>query len=131
MLAKLTARDYMTKNPFVLKPDTDVFEAIRQFIERKITGVPVVDESGQLVGLFSELDCMKAVATASYFEEMPGKIGDLMTTEFQRVPPTISIVELAELFSQAALRQFPVVEEGKLVGIISRVDVLRALVKNW
>ena len=87
MLAKLTARDYMTKNPFVLKPDTDVFEAIRQFIERKITGVPVVDESGQLVGLFSELDCMKAVATASYFEEMPGKIGDLMTTEFQRVPP--------------------------------------------
>lgn len=131
MLAKLTARDYMTKNPFVLKPDTDVFEAIRQFIERKITGVPVVDESGQLVGLFSELDCMKAVATASYFEEMPGKIGDLMTTEFQRVPPTISIVELAELFSQAALRQFPVVEEGKLVGIISRVDVLKALVKNW
>jgi CBS domain-containing protein len=131
MLAKLTARDYMTKNPFVLKPDTDVFEAIRQFIERKITGVPVVDESGQLVGLFSELDCMKAVATASYFEEMPGKIGDLMTTEFQRVPPTISIVELAELFSQATLRQFPVVDEGKLVGVISRVDVLRALVKNW
>ena len=131
MLAKLTARDYMTKNPFVLKPDTDVFEAIRQFIERKITGVPVVDESGQLVGLFSELDCMKAVATASYFEEMPGKIGDLMTTEFQRVPPSISMVELAELFSQAALRQFPVVEEGKLVGIISRVDVLKALVKNW
>jgi CBS domain-containing protein len=131
MLAKLTARDYRTKNPFVLKPDTDVFEAIRQFIERKITGVPVVDESGQLVGLFSELDCMKAVATASYFEEMPGKIGDLMTTEFQRVPPTISIVELAELFSQATLRQFPVVEEGKLVGIISRVDVLKALVKNW
>jgi CBS domain-containing protein len=131
MLAKLTARDYMTKNPFVLKPDTDVFEAIRQFIERKITGVPVVDESGQLVGLFSELDCMKAVATASYFEEMPGKIGDLMTTEFQRVPPTISIVELAELFSQAALRQFPVVEGEKLVGIISRVDVLKALVKNW
>lgn len=131
MLAKLTARDYMTKNPFVLKPDTDVFDAIRQFIERKITGVPVVDESGQLVGLFSELDCMKAVATASYFEEMPGKIGDLMTTEFQRVPPTISIVELAELFSQAALRQFPVVEGEKLVGIISRVDVLKALVKNW
>jgi CBS domain-containing protein len=131
MLAKLTARDYMTKNPFVLKPDTDVFEAIRQFIERKITGVPVVDESGQLVGLFSELDCMKAVATASYFEEMPGKIGDLMTTEFQRVPPTISIVELAELFSQATLRQCPVVDEGKLVGVISRVDVLRALVKNW
>ena len=131
MLAKLTARDYMTKNPFVLKPDTDVFEAIRQFIERKITGVPVVDESGQLVGLFSELDCMKAVATASYFEEMPGKIGDLMTTEFQHVPPTISIVELAELFSQAALRQFPVVEGEKLVGIISRVDVLKALVKNW
>jgi CBS domain-containing protein len=131
MLAKLTARDYMTKNPFVLKPDTDVFEAIRQFIERKITGVPVVDESGQLVGLFSELDCMKAVATASYFEEMPGKIGDLMTTEFQRVSPTISIVELAELFSQAALRQFPVVEGEKLVGIISRVDVLKALVKNW
>jgi CBS domain-containing protein len=131
MLAKLTARDYMTHNPFVLKPDTDVFDAIRQFIDRKITGVPVIDEAGQLVGLFSEIDCMKAVAAASYFEEMPGKIGDLMTTEFQSVAPTISIVELAELFTRATLRQFPVVENGRLVGVISRVDVLRALVKNW
>jgi CBS domain-containing protein len=131
MLAKLTAREYMTPNPMVLKPDTDVFEAIRQFIAKKITGMPVVDDAGRLLGLFSEQDCMKAVAAASYFEEAPGEVKDLMTTEFESVSPSLSIVELADLFSRSTLRQFPVVDQGRLVGMISRVDVLRALVKNW
>ena len=131
MLAKLTVQEYMSKNPFVLKPDTDVFEAIAHFIERKITGVPVVNDAGQLLGLFSELDCMKAATAAAYFEEMPGKIGDLMTTEFRSVSLHVSIVELAETFSTSSLRQLPVVENERLVGVISRVDVLRAMVKNW
>lgn len=131
MLAKLTVRDYMTPKPLVFKPETDVFEAIRQLIAHKITGAPVVDEQGRLLGLFSELDCMRVVASASYFEDMPGKIQDIMTTAIESVGGNTSIVELADMFARSPLRQMPVVDEGRLVGVISRVDVLRALVANW
>lgn len=131
MLAKLTVRDYMTPKPLVFKSETDVFEAIRQLIAHKITGAPVVDEQGRLLGLFSELDCMRVVASASYFEDMPGKVQDIMTTEIESVNGNTSIVELADMFARSALRQLPVVDDGRLVGVISRVDVLRALVANW
>lgn len=131
MLAKLTVRDYMTAHPVVFKPETDIFGAIRQLISHKITGAPVVDDQGRLLGLFSELDCMRVVASASYFEEMPGKVHDIMTSDIEVVTGNTSIVELAEIFARSNLRQLPVVENGQLVGVISRVDVLKALVANW
>lgn len=131
MLANLTVREYMTRNLVVFTPETDIFGAIRQLIENKITGAPVVDASGQLLGLFSELDCMRVVASASYFEEMPGKVQDIMTTEIEAVQGNTSIVELADMFARSNLRQLPVLENGQLAGVISRVDVLKALVKHW
>jgi len=131
MLANLTVREYMTRNLVVFTPETDIFGAIRQLIENKITGAPVVDASGQLLGLFSELDCMRVVASASYFEEMPGKVQDIMTTEIEAVQGNTSIVDLADMFARSNLRQLPVLENGQLAGVISRVDVLKALVKHW
>ena len=131
MLANLTVREYMTKNPLVFQPDTDVFAAIRTLIDYKITGAPVVDGSGKLIGLFSELDCMRVVTNASYHEEMPGKVGESMTTDFEPVNANTSIVELADQFTRSHLRQLPVVENGHVLGVISRVDILKALIANW
>ena len=131
MLANLTVSEYMTKNPQVFQPDTDVFAAIRTLIKYKITGAPVVDGSGKLIGLFSELNCMKVATNASYHEEMPGKVGEFMTTDFEPVNANTSIVELADQFSRSHLRQLPVVEHGHLLGVISRVDILKALIANW
>lgn len=131
MLANLTVREYMTANPVVFSPDTDVFAAIRELIGRKITGAPVVDGKGKLIGIFSELDCMKITLAAAYHEEMPGKIAEFMTTDFHAVDGETSIAEVAEQFTQSNLRQFPVVEEGHLVGVISRVDILKALLQAW
>lgn len=131
MLAKLTVREYMTPNPVVFKPETDIFEAIRKLMAHKITGAPVVDGQGRILGLFSELDCMKVVARAAYFEEMPGSVQDSMTTDLEEVVGNTSIVELADIFARSSLRQLPVIDDGKLVGVISRVDVLKALVTNW
>ncbi len=131
MLAKLTVREYMTPNPVVFKPETDIFEAIRKLMAHKITGAPVVDGQGRILGLFSELDCMKVVARAAYFEEMPGSVQDSMTTDLEEVAGNTSIVELADIFARSSLRQLPVIDDGKLVGVISRVDVLKALVTNW
>lgn len=131
MLANLTVREYMTANPAVFSPETDVFAAIRELINRKITGAPVVDAKGKLVGVFSEVECMKVTLSAAYHEEMPGKIAEFMTTDFQAVDGETGIAEVADLFTKSNLRQFPVVEEGHLIGVISRVDILKALLKVW
>lgn len=131
MLANLTVHEHMTPNPLVFGPDTDVFSAVRELISHKITGAPVMDAKGKLVGLFSELDCMRIAVSASYHEEMPGKVGACMTTDIKAVDGDTSILEVAETFAQSNLRTLPVIEEGRLVGVISRVDVLKALVANW
>jgi CBS domain-containing protein len=130
MLANISVREYMTTKPLVFSPDLDVFEAIRQLISHKITGAPVV-EKGKLLGVFSEFDCMKATVEACYHEGMPGKIRDNMTTDFKPIGADTSILEAAEIFSKSPLRNLPVVDGGQLIGVISRVDILKAAMKIW
>jgi CBS domain-containing protein len=128
MLANITVKDYMTTNPVVFKPDKDVFESIRKLLDYRTTGAPVVDESGKVIGAFSELDCLRLVASSNYYEDMGGKISEFMTKDVTTVSDDASIVEVADLFAKSNLRHFPVMDEdGKLVGVISRVDVLKAL----
>lgn len=131
MLANLTVREYMTVNPTVFHPDMNVFTAIRELVHRKITGAPVLDKQGHIVGVFSELDCMKVTLAAAYHEEMPGQVAEFMTTDFKAIEGETSIAEVAELFTRYSLRQFPVIEKGHLIGVISRVDILKALMKIW
>ncbi len=127
MLAKITVGEYMTSNPVYFRPNTDVYEAIRKLLSHKITGAPVLDEHGKIVGAFSELDCLRITLNSTYYEGMGGKVSEYMTSDVTTVDADTSILELAELFSKSALRHFPVTDNGKLVGVISRVDVLKAL----
>ena len=128
MLAKITIADYMTKNIMTVKKDFDALAAIKQLLEHKITCAPVLDEAGKLVGMFSEKDCMKFVLDSSYNQGMSGKVEDFMSTEILSVDASSSIVDLADKFKDTTLRSYPVFDDKDLVGIVSRTDVLRALV---
>lgn len=128
MLAKITVADYMTTRLITLTKDTDVIEAIKKLLDHKITGAPVVDSKGQLIGMFSEKDGMKVFIESVYDQGMSGKVGEYMTTETINVDAEDSIVDLAEKFETTSVRSFPVFQNGEFVGVISRVDVLRALV---
>ena len=128
MLAKITIADYMTKNIMTVKQDVDALAAIKQLLSHKITCAPVLDDSGKLVGMFSEKDCMKVVLSASYNQGMSGKVSDFMSREILSVNAESSIVDLAEKFQDTTLRSYPVFDDNSLVGIVSRTDVLRALV---
>lgn len=127
MLANITVGEYMTPNPTFFKPDTNVMDAIHKLMQIKSTGAPVLDASGKLVGAFSELDCLRITVNTAYHEDMGGKVSEFMTQDVTAVNKNTSILEVAELFTKSALRHFPVIENGKLVGVISRVDVLKAL----
>lgn len=128
MLAKITVADYMTKRLVTLTKDTDVIDAIKKLLDHKITSAPVIDSKGQLIGMFSEKDGMKVFLESVYDQGMSGKVGEYMTTETINVDAASSIVDLAEKFQKSPIRSFPVFQDGEFVGVISRVDVLRALV---
>lgn len=128
MLSKITVADYMTKRLVSLSKQTNVFDAIKKLLENKITCAPVMDEQGQLIGMFSEKDGMRVVLESIYDQGMPGKVGDFMSTEIISIDANSSIVNLAQKFQSSPVRSYPVFDHGKLVGIISRTDVLRALV---
>jgi CBS domain-containing protein len=127
MLAKIAVADYMSKHPVTVKPETDVSTAIRTMLEHKVTSVPVVDERGKLLGIFSEKDGMKVVVEAAYNQSMAGKVSDFMTQNPTTVGPEESLVDVAAKFQNTPIRSFPVFQNDALVGMISRVDVLRAL----
>ena len=120
--------DYMTKNIMTVNRDTEALSAIQQLLSHKVTCAPVLDDVGKLVGMFSEKDCMKVVLGATYNLGMSGKVEDFMSTEILSVNANSSIVDLADKFKDSSVRSYPVFDDNKLVGIVSRTDVLRALV---
>jgi CBS domain-containing protein len=128
MLAKITVADYMAKRLITLTRDTDVIDAIKKLLDHKITSAPVVDSKGQLIGMFSEKDGIKVFLESVYNQGMSGKVGDYMTTDAISVDANSSIVDLAENFQTSPIRSFPVFQDNEFVGVISRVDVLKALV---
>lgn len=130
MLAKITIADYMTKNIMTVKQDADALASIKQLLDHKITCAPVIDQSGKLVGMFSEKDCMKFVLDASYNQGASGKVSEFMNEDISTVDAEASIFDLADKFKDSSVRSFPVLDDRKMVGIVSRTDVLRAIVSS-
>jgi len=128
MLRSVKAEDYMTTNLITFKPDTDVYEAVQCLLKNRISGAPVVNVSGDLVGMFSEGDCLRSTLNATYYEgQGGGVVSDFMSKEIDTVESDDSIIDIAEYFIKKNRRRLPVVDEGRLVGQISRSDILRAM----
>ncbi len=127
MLKSARVRDYMSGKLVTFAPDTDVLDAIHELVAHRIAGAPVVDDHGNLVGMLSELDCLRVALTAGYHGEHGGPVSDYMTPDPETVDADMSIVDLASRFLESGYRRFPVVKDNRLVGQISRRDVLRAL----
>ena len=126
-LKSCLVRDYMAGQLVTFKPDTDVMDAIHKLVHHRIAGAPVVDDKGDLVGMLSELDCMKVALNAGYYGDWGGPVADYMTKDVESVDAGMNIVDLAQKFLDTGFRRFPVTRKNRLVGQISRRDALRAL----
>ncbi len=126
-LKSCLVRDYMAGHLVTFKPDMDVMDAIHELVKKRIAGAPVVDDKGDLVGMLSELDCMKVALNAGYYGDWGGPVADYMTTDVESVDADMNIVDLAQKFLESGFRRFPVLRNNRLVGQISRRDALRAL----
>ena len=125
-----TVRQYMDTTIPTLSPQTLVLDAVDFLLEHGVTGAPVVDENGQLVGILTEKDCLKVVAHAPEPENVKQHVADFMSTQVKSIPPNMDVYFAAGLFLKESFRRFPVVEDGRLVGAITRYDMLRAIRAN-
>ena len=124
-------RDYMATRLVTLKPDTEILRAVHTLVDRDIAGAPVLDEDGRLVGILTEKDCMKAAVNATYYTDFAGRVSDFMSTDVETVSPDDGIVDIAKKFIESRYHRYPVIENSRLVGQISRRDVMRAIGKLW
>ncbi|NQU56883.1 MAG: CBS domain-containing protein [Rhodospirillales bacterium] len=131
MNGKVTARDYMTRKLVTFTPEMDIHRAIKLLLDKRVSGGPVLDDKGGIVGILSIKDCLKIAFDASYHQEPGGKVEEFMSEAVETIDAGTAIVEVADTFKKSRFRRFPVVEDGRLVGQISRYDVLKALEDLW
>ena len=127
----ITVKDYMSANLITFTPDMPILAAIAQLVEKRVSGAPVVDQRGNLVGMLSEKDCLSIALHTSYHAEEAGTVSEYMQPRVETVDAEASIVEVARLFLTQEYRRYPVLRENRLVGQISRRDALRALQTLW
>jgi CBS domain-containing protein len=118
------------KTDFIsVSPDMDAYEAIHLLLTHHVSALPVVGAEGALVGILSERSCLEAYVRAEYYNSPPALVKDLMTAEVISVKHDTDILAAAALFSEKKFHHLPVLRNSRLVGQISRRDVIRALEK--
>jgi CBS domain-containing protein len=119
----------MVRELVTVRPETDAYHAISLLLKHKISGMPVVDASGKLVGVISERDCLKTFVDSQYHNLPSALVKDLMSVQIETITPDTDVLKIAEIFLHGKFRRLPVVDKGQLVGQVSRRDVLRAIQK--
>jgi len=127
MPEQMSVEAWMSGRLVTVSPDMDVLEAVARLLENRISGAPVVDRLGKLVGMLSEKDCLKVALDAGYHGHWGGRVEEYMSRELTTVQAATSVVDVARMFAESRFRRFPVLKDERLVGQISRRDVLRAL----
>ncbi|MHC4519995.1 MAG: CBS domain-containing protein, partial [Planctomycetota bacterium] len=122
-----TAREVMTSGLLTTRPHASVLEAMSIIVAHGITGLPVVDDNLNLVGMVSEKDLLALFHDP---DVRCRQVGDLMSYDLTAAAATTSVLDVCECLGNSGFRRVPVVERGKLVGIISRSDLIMFILKN-
>ena len=146
----MNVADVMTQKAITVTPETTIAEAARLLVQHRISGLPVVDPGGAVVGVFTEGDLLRRIETGTErrhsgwleFLIAPGrlaeeyahanarKVGDVMTTDVVAVAPQDPLAEVVRLMERHHIKRLPVIEKGRLVGIVSRANLVQALLDN-
>jgi CBS domain-containing protein len=120
--------EFMDQVVPTIGPDMQIMKAVDYLLRHRVTGVPVVDSNGNLLGIITETDLLKLV-TEGIQGQPPTEatVAEYMSTDVVTVPPTMDIYYVAGIFLKNKFRRLPVVEDGKIVGAITRFDLLRVV----
>ena len=127
-LQNILVKDYMSKEVITFQKSDSIFEVKRILLEKKISGAPVINKSGKLIGIISETDIMKQIVDSRYYNMPMSKttISKYMTENVDSISPNETIFDAAEKFLRLKRKRFPVMVSNKILGIISRVDIIAA-----
>lgn len=119
---------YMATKLITFTPDQNIGEVIDAMLKCKISGAPVLDENEQVVGMISEKDCLRVLLGNTYHNHLhrSGKVKDYMSAEVTTISAEMSVIDVAHMFLKTCFRRFPVMHNGRLVGQVSRRDILKA-----
>jgi CBS domain-containing protein len=136
-------KDFMTRRVVTITPDTTLLAAAKLMLEHRVGGLPVLDAADRVIGVFSESDLLREEGEegSPWLDIMVGqdekpaaslqlnkrKVADIMTRKLVTIAPDASIAEACRLLHDHRLRRLPVVASDKIVGMIARVDLLRAV----
>ncbi|HKM62639.1 MAG TPA: CBS domain-containing protein [Acidisphaera sp.] len=146
----MLAKDVMTWNVVTARPEHTVLSTVRKMIDHGISGMPVIDASRHVVGILSEADLLRRSELGTEkprsawrrFIAGPGKlaedyvrthgrkVGEIMTTPVETVTETASLEDIVATMEKRHIKRVPVVRDGKLIGIVSRMDILRAFTEH-
>ena len=124
---KILVRDFMHPVKHIFKLDTTIEEIVKTLAKNKIVGGPVVDADHKLVGFISEQNCIKQMLNNTYYCDSHEVASDIMRPEPLFVSPDDDVLKLAEDMLNKRPKIYPVVEGDKIIGMITRADILKAL----
>ena len=124
----LEAKDIMTKRVICINKDTPIFEAIRLMADNNITGIPVVENDLNLVGMLSEQDVLRLFHT--YDDEKDRTVNDFMTQPAIHFEENEPLLDVCYCLRDNSIRRVPVTSNGKVSGVISRSDILKCIIKE-
>ena len=120
----MIARDIMTSNVCTIRPEASAQEAAQLLSQKRISGLPVVNPDGRIIGIVTEADIISKVNREGLL------VADIMSHEVIAVEEETSVSEIASLLANRRIKRVPVVEKGKLVGIVSRADIVNAVAQG-
>ena len=120
-------KDYMTTKLININENQPVYDAIKTLLSNRISGAPVVNEAGKLVGVLSEKDCLRIFANGSFHNLPSSNVEDYMSKIVTTINPETDVFTAADIFLKHTFRRLPVIDGDNLIGIISRRDILKAV----
>lgn len=127
------ADEIMMRRLVTLRPEQTLGQVIETLLGKRVSGAPVVDAEGELVGMISQMDCIKVVAAGSYHDEpldQQALASTIMTQVLRTIEPSTDIYRIARIFLEGQVRRLPVVTDGRLLGQVSPRDVLRSALES-
>ena len=129
-MTKITVREIMRPTQLCLKPKMDLMMVSDHLTKNNLSGAPVTDDNNNPIGFVSEYDCLEQLMQSTYYCDNTALAEDVMSTKLIITTPELPLIDVASQMNGNKVNVAPVIENKKVIGIISRGDVMRELVKE-
>lgn len=126
-MTSMLVKEVMIVQPPYIRCGASLDDVVETLLRHRVLGMPVVDEDHRVIGFVSEQDCIHTMLVSSYHHEGSPKVDDVMHGEVLTVDPETSIIDIAQRMGKDKPKSYPVTKDGKLVGLVTRSAILKAL----